>query len=92
MKNRCVKIIVHGSVQGVGFRWFVEKQAKARGLKGFVKNLTNGNVCTEVEGHEGMIFDFIKILKIGNSYSRVTVVEIDWKDCEDKYNSFSIRF
>lgn len=70
----------------------MEKQAKARSLTGFVKNLTNGNVCTEVEGHEGMIFDFIKALKLGNTYSRVTEVDVTWKEYENKYNSFAIRF
>ncbi len=34
-------IIVKGLVQGVGFRWFVEREAKRLGLNGYVKNLYN---------------------------------------------------
>ncbi len=46
-------IIVNGVVQGVGFRYFVLRNANALGLKGYTKNLFTGEVLTEVEGEEG---------------------------------------
>ena len=39
MKNGA-KIIVRGLVQGVGFRWFVEREANKLNLSGYVRNLS----------------------------------------------------
>ncbi len=36
--------LVRGRVQGVGFRWFVERVARELGLTGYVKNLDDGRV------------------------------------------------
>ncbi len=38
------RYIVSGRVQGVGFRWFVEREATLIGLKGWVRNRENGDV------------------------------------------------
>lgn len=48
----CVRYIVRGRVQGVGFRAYVLRQARALSLRGFVRNLRDGSVeclaCGEV--------------------------------------------
>ncbi len=85
-------IIVKGLVQGVGFRWFVERAANKLGLNGYVKNLYNGDVEVEVEGERGLIEELIQQLRIGNLSSHVTGVQVVWKECEDKYTNFSIAF
>ena len=85
-------IIVKGLVQGVGFRWFVEREAKQLGLNGYVKNLFNGDVETEVEGEKGLIEELIKKLRIGNRSSRVSDIHVDWQENENKYSGFRIMF
>ena len=45
-----VHIIFSGTVQGVGFRFTVQKYALVLGLKGWVKNLSNGSVEVLLEG------------------------------------------
>lgn len=45
-------IIFHGSVQGVGFRYYSEHKANQLRLTGWVKNLYNGDVEMEVQGLE----------------------------------------
>ncbi len=85
-------ILVKGLVQGVGFRWFVEREAEKLGLRGYVKNLYSGDVEIEVEGEKNVIQELIKIVKIGNRSSDVKNVLVDWRDFEDKYQSFQIRF
>ena len=85
-------VIVKGLVQGVGFRWFVEREATQLGLNGYVKNLLNGDVEVEVEGERGIIEEFIKHLKLGNRSSRVFDVLVSWQEYQDKYNKFSITF
>lgn len=45
-----VRFVVTGRVQGVGFRWFVMKQARALGLGGYVRNLEDGSVEVVADG------------------------------------------
>ncbi|QER67308.1 acylphosphatase [Paucilactobacillus nenjiangensis] len=45
-----IKITVTGRVQRVGFRWSVVSLAQRLNIKGFVKNLPNGDVYIEAEG------------------------------------------
>lgn len=85
-------IIVKGLVQGVGFRWFVEWEAKQLALVGYVKNLFNGDVEVEVEGERGLIEELIKKLRVGNRSSHVTDVQVSWKENEHKYSNFRIAF
>lgn len=86
------KIIVKGLVQGIGFRWFVEREANNLDLKGYVKNLYNGDVEVEVEGEQGLIEELVKILKVGNRMSHVTGVNVEWLEYKNRYSSFDIRF
>lgn len=44
-------IIYKGRVQGVGFRWRLCQIAHKYNLTGYVKNLVNGDVITEVQGN-----------------------------------------
>ena len=53
------KIRVTGRVQGVGFRWSAANEAIIRGIKGYVKNLSDGSVYIEAEGSREQLNDFI---------------------------------
>ena len=39
-----VFLVVHGFVQGVGYRWLVKKAARKNGVRGMVRNAANGSV------------------------------------------------
>lgn len=84
-------ITVKGLVQGVGYRYFTLKKAVSYGLKGYVKNLDNGNVEIEVEGEEGLINDLMKDLKIGPRSSKVSDLVIEERPFSGKYEEFEIR-
>jgi acylphosphatase len=43
-------VIVHGRVQGVGFRWFVRTEARRLGLAGWVRNVSDGTVEIRASG------------------------------------------
>ena len=53
-------IIVHGRVQGVGFRYFVQGKGIRLGLVGNVRNCRDSTVDIVVEGEAEVIADFIK--------------------------------
>jgi len=44
MPNMCRHLLIHGRVQGVGFRWALSAQATALGLCGWVRNRRDGSV------------------------------------------------
>ena len=85
-------VVVSGYVQGVGYRWWVMRKAKEYGLKGYIRNLYNGEVEVEVEGGQPMIIDFIKELEIGPTSASVTGANIQWGKYQGKYKGFEIKF
>jgi acylphosphatase len=85
------EIIVNGFVQGVGFRYFVYRNAKALGLKGYTKNLFTGEVVTVVEGSRAMIEELSNKIKIGPSNSSVRKHNIIWQESKNEFEDFEIR-
>lgn len=85
-------MIVEGIVQGVGFRWFVAQQADSLGLRGYARNLYNGNVEIEAVGERSLVEEFIKQVKVGPRHAHVTNLRIEWRDTsEDDFHGFEIR-
>lgn len=66
---------VRGLVQGVGFRYFVERAALELGLRGWVKNLADGSVEVYAIGAEGQLSELAGRLRQGPPYSDVRAVE-----------------
>ncbi len=87
-----VQIIVQGRVQGVGFRFFVRDLAKSIGVKGWVRNLPDGNVEIHAEGEKEVLFDLIKEVKKGPYLGYVSELTTDWITPENIYDSFNIKF
>ena len=85
-------LIISGLVQGVGYRWFVMRKAEEYNMKGYVRNLYNGDVEVEVEGYRPLIVDFIKELRIGPRAVHVTDIKIEWGEYENRYKNFDIKF
>lgn len=61
----------------MGFRWSAAKEARNRGINGFVKNLSNGSVYIEAEGSEEQLKAFLEWCKKGPGYSFVESVIAD---------------
>ena len=49
--------LVKGRVQGVGFRWFVQREACQLGLRGWVRNTADGDVEVMAAGGEEQLRD-----------------------------------
>lgn len=88
---KAVKVIVSGMVQGVGFRYFTYRRALQNGLNGFVRNVYDGTVEIQAEGHPENLDNFIIDIRKGPSLARVDNVEVDFSIAPKHYNSFEIR-
>ena len=71
------KIHVMGHVQGVGFRWRASGEARNLGIKGFIKNLSDGSVYIEAEGSIKQLNAFVEWCKKGPGFGFVESVTLD---------------
>lgn len=73
---RTVRLRIEGRVQGVGYRVFVERNAIALGLDGWVRNRRDGGVEAVVAGPSGAVDELITRCRAGPPASRVDRVEV----------------
>ena len=69
-----VHFLIRGRVQGVGFRWFVHREAAELGLRGWVKNTDAGDVEIVTAGEAEVIAQLREELHKGSRGSRVDAV------------------
>lgn len=81
---------VTGRVQGVFFRAWAMDEAQTLGLKGWVRNCSDGSVEAHVEGDEGAIAELIDLIREGPPDAQVEKVEVESADAEG-LSSFEIR-
>lgn len=72
-----VRFRVHGAVQGVGYRRFAEREARALELAGWVRNEPDGSVSGEAAGSEAALAAFRARLAEGPAHA--AVVRLDWE-------------
>jgi acylphosphatase len=80
--TKIVRLRVRGRVQGVGFRYFVERQADRLGLDGWVRNCRDGSVEAVATGPADKIEALIAQCRTGPEGSRVDQVEVDEADAD----------
>lgn len=69
------RFLVTGLVQGVGFRWFVARHARALGLTGYARNLADGSVEVVVDGAADALPELERLLRTGPASAQVDQVE-----------------
>lgn len=69
------RYVVHGRVQGVGFRWFVAKQAHRLGVRGYARNLDDGSVEVVAQGSDSALEELAQALARGPTLAHVAGVE-----------------
>lgn len=72
MANR---YLIRGAVQGVGYRWFVARQASALNIRGFARNLPDGTVEVVAVGESGDLERLGEALRRGPEFARVSGVD-----------------
>ncbi|WP_372947967.1 acylphosphatase [Mariniphaga sp.] len=86
------EIKITGRVQGVGFRYFVQKRANDFNIKGWVKNTRDGSVVVMAQGDFNDMETFMDHLRLGPSMARVLKVEKSQMPELEDFSDFSIRY
>ena len=76
-------LVISGKVQGVGFRYWLQRLAIEKNICGWVKNKTSGNVEALIIGEEKEIRELIKLCEIGPTSAKIDHVQIN--DCSKDY-------
>jgi acylphosphatase len=85
-------VSLHGSVQGVGFRWFAREQAQLLGCTGYARNDPRGTrVEVVAEGPRTVLEELLKRLSRGPAGAHVSHIETKWQDSTGEFDRFLIR-
>ncbi len=74
-------MIVHGRVQGIGYRAWAEVEAAARGLSGWVRNRRDGTVEAVLVGDDAAVGGMLHAMRNGPPSAQVELLDIgDWPE------------
>ncbi len=90
MAKKRVEIVVRGRVQGVGYREFVLREAKARQLIGWVRNEPDGTVRAHAEGEHAALESWLEALHIGTGISSVARIDETWGEPQEMLGGFEV--
>ncbi len=83
--------VIHGDVQGVGFRYFLIDHARPLGILGWVRNLPDGTVEMTAEGARGALEQLLDVARRGPRGASVTDVDVSWADASGTLGPFEIN-
>jgi len=89
--NKRLTLKIYGLVQGMGYRYSSQNEAKKRGFKGYVRNLDDGSVELVVEGKEKDLKDFINWCYNGVGPAQVLNIDQSWSTSTGEFSDFVIR-
>jgi acylphosphatase len=85
------RYLVTGRVQGVGFRWYVEREARLIGVGGWVRNREDGAVEVLASGTNAQLGSLYDRLREGPRAARIDQVEVDDAAPFSEFQTFQIE-
>ncbi len=91
MGDERLRAVVRGEVQGVGFRWAVQRRARELGLVGYAANAYDGSVVVEAEGPGAALDELEAFLRRGPRYAEVHSVAAERNAATGAFRGFETR-
>jgi len=85
------KFLITGRVQGVGYRYFADRWASQFGIRGYVKNLWDGNVEVYAIGEAMALEELKRQLAEGPRSARVAAIDESDEPVDTRYDRFIIE-
>ena len=85
-------VLIHGRVQGVGFRYATCETADRLGLNGWVRNLPDGRVEAVLEGSRALLDEAVLWCGRGPAGARVQAVHTHWEEGEPQFSDFRLTY
>jgi acylphosphatase len=85
-----IHAVIHGRVQGVGYRAFVLHRAREHGVHGEVRNTADGGVEVVAEGDPERLEAFLIEVREGPMHARVEHVDVRQNEGASRYRRFAI--
>lgn len=82
--------VIHGDVQGVGFRYFLMRRGRDLGLLGWVRNNDDGTVELVAEGERPALEQLERAARSGPRLSRVERVDVRWSAAGGGLGAFDL--
>ena len=92
MPDKMLKAVVHGSVQGVSYRFFAVREATRLGLTGYVRNLEDNSVEVVAEGSEENIRKLLAELYKGSPAASIDRIDKEFSAANGKFRTFSVKY
>jgi acylphosphatase len=86
-----LRAVIRGEVQGVGFRWAVQRQAGRLGLTGYAENLPDGSVRVEAEGEPDRLDQLESFLREGPQWAEVESLDSQRAQATGEFHTFEAR-
>ena len=85
-------VLISGRVQGVWFRASTKQKAEQLGIKGWVRNTSDGCVEAVFEGQEELVREIVEWCYHGPPMAKVSNVEVKTQESKDSFDRFSVKY
>ncbi len=87
-----VHVFIRGHVQGVFYRASTQRQANALALRGWVRNLPDGDVEAVFEGEQQVVERMLAWCRVGPPNAYVTDVAVRYEPATGEFTGFAVRY
>ncbi|MBI4656171.1 MAG: acylphosphatase [Elusimicrobia bacterium] len=91
MDSARISFKVFGTVQGIGYRWFVQETARKHSIAGWVRNVPDGSVEGEAQAGRKALENFLQDLKMRHPWARVSSIDVRELEAIREDRDFLIR-
>jgi len=86
-----MRLRVTGRVQGVGFRYFIVREAQRLGLCGYAANRADGSVEIHAQGADAALKELLEVARRGPRHARVDDLESEFTDWIHSLTGFEVQ-